>query len=84
MPYPKHVKRSTIIKTVVTILSFIIIMIFAPRMDGYRILNGIKFTTKTGVSGLTNLGWVLLVIVPVATYLITSLLLKIIGQKKDN
>ena len=83
MAYPKPVKRSTIIKTVTTILSFIVVMIFAPRMDGPRIIGEVEFTTKTGGNGLTNLGWILLVLVPLSTYLITSMVLKISNKKND-
>lgn len=56
MPYQKPISRNTIIKAATTLLSFIIVMIFAPRMDGPRIINGVEFTTKTGGPGLTDLG----------------------------
>ncbi|MBL1280849.1 MAG: hypothetical protein COA33_011280 [Fluviicola sp.] len=83
MAYPKPVNRSTIIKTATVILSFIVVMIFAPRMDGARIIGGVEFTSKAGGNGLTNLGWVLLVLVPLSTYLITSMVLKISSKKND-
>ncbi|MEP2771379.1 MAG: hypothetical protein ABJH05_04480 [Fulvivirga sp.] len=81
MAYPKPVKRSTIIKTVVTILSFMIVLIFAPRLDGPRMIADVQFNTKTGGNGLTNIGWLLLIAVPISTYLITSIVLKL--SKKD-
>ena len=83
MAYPKPVKRSTIIKAAATILSFIVVMIFAPRMDGPRIIGGVGFTTKTGSNGLTNFGWILLILVPLSTYLITSIILKLSNKKND-
>ena len=83
MVNPKPVKRSTIIKATATILSFIIVMIFAPRMDGPRIISGVELTTKTGGNGLTNFGWILLILVPLSTYSITRIILKLSNKKSD-
>jgi hypothetical protein len=44
--YQKPKKYFTTIKIVATLLSFILIVIFAPRMDAPRIINGIRFTIK--------------------------------------
>lgn len=81
MEYPKPVKRSTIIKAIATVLSIVIVMIFAPRMEEPRIIGGIKFTSKSGGDGLTGFGWVLLIFVPLFTYLITGLVLKRSNRK---
>jgi len=83
MTYPKPVKRTTIIKAAFTLLSLILVLIFAPRMDEPRIIDGVQFSTKSGNTGLTDLGWILLVLVPVLTYLVVSLMLKL-NQKKNH
>lgn len=49
-------------------LAFVLVLVFAPRLKGPRIIEGIPFMTKTGVPGLTDLGLALLVIVPVVTF----------------
>lgn len=81
MSFPKPVKRATVIKTITTLSSFIVVLIVAPRMDAPRVIGDIEFTTKTGGYGLTNLGWLLLILVPVSTYLLTSLILKLCANK---
>jgi len=83
MSYPKPVKRNTIIKAAATLLSFILVLIFAPRIDEPRIIGGVQFSTKSGSTGLTDLGWILLVFVPVLIYLLVSLMLKL-NQKKNH
>ena len=50
-------------------LAFILVLVFAPRLTGPRIINGIRFATKMGGHGLTDLGLALLVIVPIVTFL---------------
>ena len=56
-------------------LAAVLVLIFAPRMEGPRYLFGIRFTTKAGTPGLTDLGWVLLIVVPLVTYFAVSGLL---------
>lgn len=82
MPLPKSVKRNTIIKLIVTVLAFILVLVFAPRLDGPRIINGIEFNTKSGGPGLTNFGWILLVVIPVLTYIITDIILRMSNKNK--
>lgn len=84
MSYPKPVKKDTIIKAVVTVLSLILVMIFAPRMEEARVIGGVSFTTKTGSPGLTNLGWLLLITVPIITFTITHFILKMFSNKNGS
>ncbi len=44
------------------------VMAFGPRMDGPRVIGGVPYTTKTGAPWLTDLGWVLLVVLPPLAY----------------
>lgn len=82
MSHREPVTRQTVIKAVAVIVPLIAVLIFAPRMEGPRFIGGVAFTTKTGSAGLTNLGWLLLVTVPVASLSITSLVLKLVGERK--
>lgn len=66
---------------ILTFLAFLLVFIFAPRMDGPRVIAGIEFTTKAGQPGLTNLGWILLLTVPPATYLLSRLVVRQFAKK---
>lgn len=61
-----------IIKLTAGVIAMIFVLVFGPRMEGPRCINGIKIMTKTGVPGLTNLGWLLLVSAPPAVYFVTG------------
>lgn len=69
------------ISVLLAIISFILVMIFAPRLDGPRIIYGIEFNTKAGTSGLTDLGLVLLVLAPIITYFSSRLLFRLFKSK---
>lgn len=69
------------IQLVATVLALTLVLIFGPRMDGPRMFFGIPFTTKTGVPGLTDLGWLLLILAPLATYLVTGLALHLLTPR---
>ena len=76
-------KNPRYVKVAFTVVAFILVLIFAPRLDGPRVIFGVEFTTKTGGSGLTNFGFFLLVTVPALTYIITSLVIKLLHGKKN-
>jgi len=80
----KPVKRRSIIVAVLTILSFILVMIFAPKLEDPRIIYGVRFSTKTGAPGLTNLGLILLAGVPLVTFILSSLILKLLKIGNDD
>jgi hypothetical protein len=62
-------------------LALLLVLILAPRMEGPRVLFGITFTTKTGTPGLMNLGWALLILMPLLTYFATDLVLRLMKRK---
>lgn len=62
--------RSRFVRLIPAWAAFVLVMIFGPRMDGARIMCGHEFRTKSGGPGLTDLGLVLLIVVPVAVYLV--------------
>lgn len=76
MALKKPVNRNAIIKLVVIVVSFLLVLVFAPRMDAPRIINGIEFNTKSSGPGLTNMGWIMLVVIPVISYIITEIILR--------
>ncbi len=64
-------------------MAFVLVLIFSPRLNGARIIHGIRFITKTGAPGLTDLGLVLLVVVPIVTFFVMySLIWWLKGRQK--
>jgi len=64
-------------------LGFVLVMLFAPRMEEARILFGIRFATKAGTPGLTDLGWALMVLVPPAVYFMMGVIIDLVLKKRD-
>lgn len=65
-------------------VALVVVLIVAPRMEGPRYLFGVRLTTKTGTPGLTDLGLVLLVVVPLVTYVAMSGLLAWLEDRSSN
>lgn len=55
-------------------VALLMVIIFAPRMEGPRGIRGIEFTTKMGTPGSTNVGWAMLIFAPILAYGIMRLL----------
>ncbi len=55
-------------------VAFIAVFIFGPRLTEPRYIGEVRFTTKSGGEGLTNLGLILLIVLPLAAFLITRLI----------
>ena len=66
--------RSRIIRLIPTWIAFVLVMVLGPRMEGPRVVCGHELRSRGGGPGLTNLGFVLLVVVPVAVYLIAGVI----------
>lgn len=66
------------------LVSMILVVVFGPRMDGPRVIGGITFTTKTGGPGLTNLGFLLLLVLPVVSYVVVGLAGRVVLRRRRN
>lgn len=76
-------KNRRIIHTVATCLALILVLIFAPRMDGPREIFGWTFTSKGGAPGLTDWGWAMLLGVPVMVNLFLWVVFRTMKRKRD-
>lgn len=71
------------IQITAAVLGCVLVMIFGPRMDGPRMIGGVAFKTKGGGPGLTNLGFLLLVGVPVITYFVVGIVGRLIARGRS-
>lgn len=66
------ITRGQIVRLVLTLVAFLAVMIFSPRMEGPRIMCGHEFRAKGGGPGLTDTGLLLLVLAPLVVYLLVG------------
>lgn len=72
-----------ILKVVLVGISIVLVLVFAPRLGAPRVIDSVMFTPKSGSKGLTNLGWLLLITVPICVNLIINVVLKLLTSKNS-
>lgn len=65
-------------------VAFVLVLALAPRMDGPRIICGVRFMSKGGGPGLTNAGWLMLVTLPLATWVLVGAIARLFAAARSD